>query len=42
MIKKYSLGYEIVNTKRLENNKRGFLKRLGTNLFYNFVKKFAF
>ena len=41
MIKKYSLGYEIVNTKRLENSKRGFLKRLGTNLFYNFVKKFA-
>ena len=41
MIKKYLSGYEIVNTKRSENTQRGLFKRIGTNLFYDLVKKFA-
>ena len=41
ILDKYSLGYEIVNTKRIENNQRSILKRIGTSLFYNLVKKYA-
>lgn len=41
MIEKFENGYEIVNTSRYGNNKRNFLKRIGTNFFYNLVKKFA-
>ena len=41
MIKKFSSGYDIVNSKRLENTQRSFFKRIGTSLFYNLVKKYA-
>lgn len=41
LLKKFSEGYEIVNTKRLENKERSFFKRIGTNLFYSLLKKYA-
>ena len=41
IINKYNSGYEIVNTKRIENNQRGFIKKLGTNFFYKLIKKLA-
>ena len=41
MIDKYNSGYEIVNTKRIENNQRNLIKKLGTKYFYKLIKKFA-
>lgn len=41
MIDKYNSGYEIVNTKRIENNHRNLIKKLGTKYFYKLIKKFA-
>ena len=41
MTKKFSSGYDIINSKRSENTQRSFFKRIGTSLFYNLVKKYA-
>lgn len=41
IIDKFEAGFEIVNTSRIENNQRSFIKKFGTNLFYNMLKKFA-
>lgn len=41
IVEKFSAGFEIVNTSRIENKKRSIFKRFGTELFYYFIKKFA-
>ena len=41
IISKHELGFEIVNTKRIKNNQRSFVKRLGTKFFYKLIKKIA-
>jgi polyisoprenyl-phosphate glycosyltransferase len=41
IIEKYNSGYEIVNTKRIENNQRSLIKKFGTEYFYKLIKKLA-
>lgn len=41
IVEKFSEGYDIVNTSRIENKKRSIFKRFGTELFYYFIKKIA-
>ena len=38
LLRHYELGYDIVRTRRLENEAEGFIKRKTSNLFYKFLK----
>jgi dolichol-phosphate mannosyltransferase len=41
LLNKYEQGYDIVRTKRLENETAGFIKRKASNLFYQFLNQLS-
>lgn len=41
MIKYWESGYQIVNTRRLDNEKVGFLKKLTSDTFYKIINKIS-
>ncbi len=42
MIKYWEQGYDVVNTKRLESDNQGWLKKLTSNLFYYVLNLFSY
>jgi len=41
LLNKYEQGYDIVRTKRIENETAGFIKRKASNLFYQFLNQLS-
>jgi dolichol-phosphate mannosyltransferase len=41
LLNRYEQGYDIVRTKRIENETSGFIKRKASNLFYQFLNQLS-
>lgn len=41
LLNKYEQGYDIVRTRRIENETAGFIKRKASNLFYQFLNQLS-
>lgn len=41
LLNRYEQGYDIVRTKRIENETAGFIKRKASNLFYQFLNQLS-